>query len=133
MVCRYFYGHSTIATPSGIQALADHGLLTAVPSRPFFPRGFLWDEGFHQLLVQRFDMPLSKIMLMSWLNSMQDNGWIPREQILGPESIRKVLSFLFSLFPFACIYALFMYAGGGMFVMQAYTMECFPLSMYLCV
>jgi mannosyl-oligosaccharide glucosidase len=45
----YFYGSSEVALPGGRTARsAPAGLLTAVPSRPFFPRGFMWDEGFHQ-------------------------------------------------------------------------------------
>ena len=46
----YFYGRSEVVLPGGRRARAPPaGLLTAVPSRPFFPRGFMWDEGFHQV------------------------------------------------------------------------------------
>lgn len=86
----FFYGSSLVRnqevaskTPDVLAAI---GLLTATPSRDVFPRGFLWDEGFHQLIVQRWDPMLSIRCLQSWLRASQSNGWIPREQILGVEA-----------------------------------------------
>ncbi|KAI1384902.1 glycoside hydrolase family 63 protein [Hypoxylon trugodes] len=65
-------------------------LLSFTPSRPFFPRGFLWDEGFHLLPVIEWDLDLAVSVLESWLDQMDEDGWIAREQILGPEARSKV-------------------------------------------
>ncbi|CAL0329724.1 unnamed protein product [Lupinus luteus] len=94
----YFYGRSNIAL-SRIISLNEHvsyipywpaELYTAVPSRSFFPRGFLWDEGFHQLLIWRWDIHISLDIIGHWLDLMNIDGWIPREQILGAEALSRV-------------------------------------------
>ncbi|ETO25348.1 hypothetical protein RFI_11786 [Reticulomyxa filosa] len=53
-------------------------------------KGFLWDEGFHQLIIGRYDPKLSIEIITSWLNTMDDNGWIAREQIVGEEARSRV-------------------------------------------
>lgn len=91
----YFFGRSIVHTKTAEGAPA-YGLtfaaplVTAVPSRAFFPRGFLWDEGFHQLILGRWDAALSRDCLAHWLGLMTASGWIPREQILGEEARSRV-------------------------------------------
>ncbi|XP_010531615.1 PREDICTED: mannosyl-oligosaccharide glucosidase GCS1 [Tarenaya hassleriana] len=94
----YFYGQSKIAVPKSTQYKSPDNFLlywpaelyTAVPSRPFFPRGFLWDEGFHQLLIWRWDWRITLDIIGHWLDLLNMDGWIPREQILGAEALSKV-------------------------------------------
>ncbi|KAK9451936.1 glycoside hydrolase [Limtongia smithiae] len=65
-------------------------LFASVPSRPFFPRGFYWDEGFHLLTIMRWDADLALEIIKSWFGTMDADGWIQREQILGDEARSKV-------------------------------------------
>ncbi|KAA8895843.1 glycoside hydrolase [Sphaerosporella brunnea] len=65
-------------------------LFTSIPSRPFFPRGFYWDEGFHLLPISEWDMDLTLNIVKSWFSLMDEDGWIAREQILGDEARSKV-------------------------------------------
>ncbi|XP_019860909.1 PREDICTED: mannosyl-oligosaccharide glucosidase GCS1-like, partial [Amphimedon queenslandica] len=88
----YFYGESLVMSP-GMKKPINYfpaPLYTGVPSRSFFPRGFLWDEGFHQLLVTQWDTDIVKDVLGHWLDMLNAEGWIPREQILGEEALSKV-------------------------------------------
>ncbi|PAA92831.1 hypothetical protein BOX15_Mlig018855g3, partial [Macrostomum lignano] len=88
----YFYGSSIVNSPETETTAAywPAALFSATPSRSFFPRGFLWDEGFHNLLIGQFDPEISRDILAHWLDLMNVNGWIPREQILGFEAKAKV-------------------------------------------
>ncbi|KAI8074787.1 glycoside hydrolase [Gongronella butleri] len=74
-------------------------LFTPTPSRSFFPRGFYWDEGFHQLLLGNWDNDLSLNVIQSWVSAIDENGWVAREQILGEEARSKVPAEFQTQFP----------------------------------
>ena len=89
----YFYGTSLVRSKHGGEEPLEYWpapLYTGVPSRSFFPRGFLWDEGFHNILISKWDQQMSMEIIGHWLDLMNTEGWIPREQILGEEARKKV-------------------------------------------
>ncbi|KAF7686967.1 mannosyl-oligosaccharide glucosidase [Silurus meridionalis] len=90
----YFFGQSIVQSIYNEHPVfyPEGALFTAVPSRSFFPRGFLWDEGFHQLLINKWDAQVAREAVAHWLDSINVEGWIPREQILGDEALSKVPS-----------------------------------------
>lgn len=88
----YFYGSSRVQSvhTNGPVPYWKAPLLTAVPSRSFFPRGFLWDEGFHGLLISTWDIDMEMDIISHWFDLINIEGWIPREQILGVEALARV-------------------------------------------
>lgn len=98
----YYYGDSLVDRDSELneetyehikldgESEGPYELFAACPSRTFFPRGFYWDEGFHLIPVLDYDVDLTLEILKSWFNLIDEDGWIAREQILGPEARSKV-------------------------------------------
>ncbi|XP_028162309.1 mannosyl-oligosaccharide glucosidase [Ostrinia furnacalis] len=88
----YFYGSGRVQSPYTREPVPywRAPLYTAVPSRSFFPRGFLWDEGFHGLLIGRWSPDIQMDIAAHWMDLINVEGWIPREQILGAEALARV-------------------------------------------
>lgn len=87
---RFWEGAAEARARQQAAAEGPYELFTSVPSRPFFPRGFLWDEGFHLMPIADWDIDLALDVVKSWYNTIDEDGWIPREQILGHEARSKV-------------------------------------------
>nr|CCA18876.1 mannosyloligosaccharide glucosidase putative [Albugo laibachii Nc14] len=92
----YFYGSNMIKMvdfqghTTGIRTSTPFPLFSATPSRSFFPRGFLWDEGFHQLAILPFNQEITEQVILHWFDAMNENGYIPREMILGKVASARV-------------------------------------------
>ena len=54
-------------------------MLSFTPSRFGFPRPFFWDEGFHTMLGCRWNSDICLESLANWLDTIDEDGWIPRE------------------------------------------------------
>lgn len=89
---RFWEKTAAAQSQATIEEQGPYQLFSSIPSRPFFPRGFLWDEGFHLQVILDWDMDLALEVLSSWFDLMDEHGWIAREQILGTEARSKVPS-----------------------------------------
>lgn len=89
----YFYGSALVQQDPNVDQVREtevKPLFTAVPSRSFFPRGFLWDEGFHQIGISAFDSDITRDVVSHWMGVMEQDGYIAREQIRGEQARKRV-------------------------------------------
>ncbi|CEM25414.1 unnamed protein product [Vitrella brassicaformis CCMP3155] len=83
----YFHGPLPVAKGAKPRTLT---AFSAVPSRSFFPRPFLWDEGFHGMVISKWDSRVFLDVLVHWMGLMDTDGWIPREPALCEEALTRV-------------------------------------------
>eukprot|EP01060_Flectonema_neradi_P036781 TRINITY_DN718_c6_g3_i1.p1 TRINITY_DN718_c6_g3~~TRINITY_DN718_c6_g3_i1.p1 ORF type:complete len:1071 (+),score=233.34 TRINITY_DN718_c6_g3_i1:51-3215(+) len=103
----FWYGNIKIRDFGGIFDSKPVSLFSFTPSRTSFPRGFLWDEGFHLRTVLQFDKALAAESLASWMGTMRGNkdssvcqgGWIPREQAIGEFARARIPNKFIAQFP----------------------------------
>ncbi|XP_052066310.1 mannosyl-oligosaccharide glucosidase-like [Mytilus californianus] len=88
----YFYGSSRVKSVFNKEPIDywSAPLYTSIPSRSIFPRGFLWNVGFDNLLISLWNSKISEEIIAYWLDLLNIEGWFPREQILGHEARAKV-------------------------------------------
>ena len=84
------YYHGNLSTINTKIKHGEKGVFCSTPSREKFPRGFLWDEGFHLTILCKWDQFLCSFIIENWLHLMDINGWIAREQIRNIENAQKV-------------------------------------------
>ena len=71
-----------------IDSRKPYELLASFPSRSRFARGFLWDEGFHLLMICKWNESLCIEIIQSWFDTMgeQNKGEIMFEQARSAET-----------------------------------------------
>ena len=77
-----------------VDLYTDRVTLTAIgPSRTMFPRGFLWDEGFHVLAIDDVNHAIAVEIVTGWLRLQQvteQREWIPRELALSERDKARI-------------------------------------------
>ncbi|KAL4499136.1 hypothetical protein ABPG72_017038 [Tetrahymena utriculariae] len=82
----YKYGNLQYTQKEEERRSQPQSIFSFTPSRTRFGWPFLWDDGFHNAVASKFQPKLSAFVIKSWLDSMNEDGWICREQSRGEEA-----------------------------------------------
>ena len=72
----YYSGNLSVWSP-GLSKNKVYGplqILSGLPSRPVFANPYLWDDGFHNRVIQRWNSQLSLTIIKSWFDLINVEG-----------------------------------------------------------